>query len=80
VDGTVKVSLEVTLDEIDQAIIGIFKNSPSKYFSAYQIRTLLEYQDIGIGYGTLAFKLHVLSILSLIAVEKTSRHAKYKLA
>ena len=79
-EGSVKVSLEVTLDEIDQAIMGIFKNSPSRYFSAYQIRTLLEYNGIEIGYGTLAFKLHVLSILSIIAVEKTSRHAKYKLA
>ena len=75
-----KVSLEVTLDGIDQAIIGIFKNSPSRYFYAYQIRTLLEYNGIEIGYGTLSFKLHVLSILSLITMEKTSRHAKYKLA
>ena len=77
VGKTLKISLEVLLDPIDMQITKVM--SQNRALSVYQLRTILEYQRLFIGYHDLATRLKFLSLLSLVERQETSRHYKYRL-
>ena len=77
VGKSLKVSLEVSLDPIDRQITSVM--SQNRALSVYQLRTILEYKGLSIGYYDLATRLKFLSLLSIVERQETSRHFKYRL-
>ena len=75
---SVKVSLKVSIDQTDMKIIDAM--STSRFLKVHEIRTIMEYNDIDIGYGELSARLKILSILSIVEKQKTSRVYSYKLS
>ena len=77
-ESSVKVSLKVSVDQTDMKIIDAM--STSRFLKVHEIRTIMEYNDIDIGYGELSSRLKILSILSIVEKQKTSRVYSYKLS
>ncbi len=73
----IEVTLKVLLDELDIRMLEIFQRHPSRSFRVHQIRTILEYQGLNIGYGAVRNKLQVLSLLSLIQRQQ-SGNSRYR--
>ena len=74
-ESSVKVSLKVSIDQTDMKIIDAM--STSRFLKVHEIRTIMEYNDIDIGYGELSSRLRILSILSIVEKQKTSRVYSY---
>jgi hypothetical protein len=77
-EPSVKVSLKVSIDQTDMKIIDAM--STSRFLKVHEIRTIMEYNDIDIGYGELSSRLKILSILSIVEKQKTPRVYSYKLS
>ncbi len=73
-----KVSLKVSLDSVDRNIINSM--STIRFLKVHEIRTIMEYNGISIGYGELSARLKILAILSVVEKRKTSRLYSYKLS
>ena len=50
-ESSVKISLQVSLDRIDIDIINAM--ATSRFLKIHEIRTIMEYNGISIGYGVL---------------------------
>ena len=77
-DWSMKVSLKVSLDSVDRSIIDAM--STIRFLKVHEIRTIMQYNGIFIGYGELSARLKILSILSVVEKRKTSRLYSYKLS
>jgi uncharacterized beta-barrel protein YwiB (DUF1934 family) len=77
-ESSIKISLQVSLDHIDIEIINAM--STSRFLKIHEIRAIMEYNGISIGYGELSSRLKTLSILSIVEKQKTSRVYSYKLS
>ncbi|KJE49302.1 hypothetical protein [Acidiplasma sp. MBA-1] len=73
-----KVSLKVSLDSVDRNIINSM--STIRFLKVHEIRTIMEYNGYLIGYGELSARLKILSILSIVEKQKTSRVYSYRLS
>ena len=78
VERSMKVSLKVSLDPVDIQIIDAM--SSFRFLKVHEIRTILEYNGTFIGYGELSSRLKILSVLSIVEKQKTSRLYSYKLS
>lgn len=72
------ISVKLSLDPLDLHIIEAM--SPGKFVKVYQIRTILEHNGIYLGYSEISTRLRLLSMLSVVEREKTSRVYLYKLS
>ena len=77
-EWSMKVSLKVSLDSVDRNIIDSM--STIRFLKVHEIRTIMEYNGISIGYGELSARLKILSILSIVEKQKTSRVYSYRLS
>ena len=77
-EWSMKVSLKVSIDQTDRNIIDSM--STSRFLKVHEIRTIMEYNGISIGYGELSARLKILSILSIVEKQKTSRVYSYRLS
>ena len=77
-EWSMKVSLQVSLDSVDRNIIDAM--STIRFLKVHEIRTIMQYNGVFIGYGELSTRLKILSILSVVEKRKTSRLYSYKLA
>ncbi len=77
-EWSMKVSLKVSLDSVDRNIIDSM--STIRFLKVHEIRTIMQYNGIFIGYGELSARLKILSILSIVEKQKTSRVYSYKLS
>ena len=77
-DWSMKVSLKVSLDSVDRSIIDAM--STIRFLKVHEIRTIMQYNGIFIGYVELSARLKILSILSVVEKRKTSRLYSYKLS
>ena len=77
-EWSMKVSLQVSLDSVDRNIIDAM--STIRFLKVHEIRTIMQYNGVFIGYGQLSTRLKILSILSVVEKRKTSRLYSYKLA
>jgi hypothetical protein len=71
-------SIRMSLDPIYLAIIDAMSNR--KTLKVYQIRSILEYKGISIGYSEISTRLRLLSLLSIVEREKTKRVYLYRLS
>ena len=71
-------SIRMSLDTIYLAIIDAMSNR--KTLKVYQIRSILEYKGISIGYSEISTRLRLLSLLSIVEREKTKRVYLYRLS
>ena len=74
----VKLFITVSLDNIDHAILESLRNS-SHGRTASQISAILEYNGFSVTIGELRERLRKLATISVIAVQKGSRHYRYNL-
>ena len=72
------ISVKLSLDPLDLHIIDSM--SPEKFLKVYQIRTILEHNGISLGYSEISTRLRLLSMLSVVEREKTSRVYMYRLS
>ena len=77
-EWSMKVSLKVSIDQTDRNIIDSM--STIRFLKVHEIRTIMEYNGISIGYGELSARLKILSILSIVEKQKTSRVYSYRLS
>ena len=77
-EWSMKVSLKVSIDQTDRDIIDSM--STIRFLKVHEIRTIMQYNGIFIGYGELSARLKILSILSIVEKQKTSRVYSYKLS
>ena len=77
-EWSMKVSLKVSIDQTDRNIIDSM--STIRFLKVHEIRTIMQYNGIFIGYGELSARLKILSILSIVEKQKTSRVYSYKLS
>ena len=73
-----KVSLKVSIDQTDRNIIDSM--STIRFLKVHEIRTIMQYNGMFIGYGELSARLKILSILSIVEKQKTSRVYSYRLS
>ena len=78
-EDEIEITLKVCLDDVDKAILEIFKRSPTKTYKLHHIKAILSYKGLDINYGRLARKLALFSDLALISKEKSSSVFSYKL-
>jgi TolB-like protein len=71
-------SIHMSLDNISLEIIDTMSNR--KTLKVYQIRSILEYKGISVGYSEISTRLRLLSLLSIVEREKTSRVYVYRLS
>jgi hypothetical protein len=76
---TTKISVTVRIDKIDSAVLEIFLRHPNRSFKTNQIRAILEFEGIDIGYGKLAMRLQRLTELTLLVSMKGASVYNYKL-
>jgi repressor of nif and glnA expression len=69
--------VQIFLDEIDFQLIEIFRRMPSKGLKAHQIRSILEYEGIPLGYGQVRYRLQHLSFIGVVRREKGSHFDRY---
>ena len=77
-EWSMKVSLKVSIDQTDRNIIDSM--STIRFLKVHEIRTIMQYNGIFIGYGELSARLKILSILSIVEKQKTSRVYSYRLS
>ena len=77
-EWSMKVSLKVSLDSVDRNIIDSM--STIRFLKVHEIRTIMQYNGMFIGYGELSARLKILSILSIVEKQKTSRVYSYRLS
>jgi hypothetical protein len=77
-EWSMKVSLKVSIDQTDRDIIDSM--STIRFLKVHEIRTIMQYNGIFIGYGELSARLKILSILSIVEKQKTSRVYSYRLS
>ena len=70
--------ISMSLDPIYLSIIDAMSNR--KTLKVYQIRAILEYRGISIGYSEISTRLRLLSLLSIVEREKTKRVYLYRLS
>lgn len=75
---TLRMELEITLDDVDERIMEIFSRYPSRWWKAHQIRSILEYEGVFISGPDLWNRMKALSFLSLVIREKRSRVYRYR--
>ena len=71
-------SIHMSLDNISLEIIDTMSNR--KTLKVYQIRSILDYKGISVGYSEISTRLRLLSLLSIVEREKTSRVYVYRLS
>ena len=77
-EWSIKVFLKVSLDSVDRSIIDAM--STIRFLKVHEIRTIMQYNGVYIGYGELSSRLKILSILSVVEKQRTSRVYSYKLS
>ena len=77
-EWSMKVSLKVSIDQTDRNIIDSM--STIRFLKVHEIRTIMQYNGVFIGYGELSARLKILSILSIVEKQKTSRVYSYRLS
>ena len=77
-EWSMKVSLKVSIDQTDRNIIDSM--STIRFLKVHEIRTIMQYNGMFIGYGELSARLKILSILSIVEKQKTSRVYSYRLS
>ncbi|MCL4320889.1 MAG: hypothetical protein M1427_06575 [Candidatus Thermoplasmatota archaeon] len=80
ITDTEKVIIRIKLDVINTKILEIFKKYPNRSFKTNQLRTILEFEGIEIGYGSLARRLTTLVNFTVLTADKGPRVYSYKLA
>ena len=73
----IEITLKVCLDDIDQAILEIFKRSPTKTYKLHQIKTILDYQNIVLSPQKIEKRLDFFVILTILGKRKGSRVFTY---
>ena len=77
-EWSIKVFLKVSLDSVDRSIIDAM--STIRFLKVHEIRTIMQYNGVFIGYGELSARLKILSILSVVEKQRTSRVYSYRLS
>ena len=77
-EWSIKIFLNVSLDSVDRSIIDAM--STIRFLKVHEIRTIMQYNGVFIGYGELSARIKILSILSIVEKRKTSRVYSYRLS
>lgn len=75
----ITLTVNVLLDDIDFATIEIFRRFRSKGLRVHQVRSILEYEGINLGYGQVRYRLQHLSFVGIITREKGNHYDRYYL-
>jgi repressor of nif and glnA expression len=73
------LTVQVAIDETDFRLIEIFRRMPSRGLKAHEIRSILEYEGIPLGYGQIRYRLQHLSFVGIVEREKGSHFDRYYL-
>lgn len=74
---SMRLVLDVTLDDVDEKILDVLRRYPSRSWKVHQIRTILQYEGIELGSGHIRYRLQILSALSLVRRERARRGDRY---
>jgi hypothetical protein len=75
-----KFTVRIRLDEINRKILEIFIKYPNRKFKTGQIRTILAFEGLELGYGVITLRLTNLSLLHILTSEMGSSVKTYWLA
>jgi hypothetical protein len=64
--------IQVKLDPIDRAILGIFTKHPYRKWKVNQISSILYHEGVNTGYATIARRLDVMCTLTILSKERSS--------
>ena len=73
------ITVNIVLDEIDSKTMDIFQKFLYKSMRLRQVRSILEYEGISLGYGELRNRLLRLSFVGLLERERGSHSDRYRL-
>ena len=76
---SIRITLNVVLDEIDSKTIEIFRRFPHKGLKVHQIRNILEYEGMLLGYGRIRYRLQYLSFIGILERERGNHSDRYRL-
>ena len=77
---SIRITLNVILDEIDSKTIEIFRRFSHKGLRVHQIKNILEYEGILLGYGKIRYRLQYLSFVGILVREKGRHYDRYRMS
>jgi hypothetical protein len=76
---SISITVNVILDEIDSKTMEIFQRFSHKGLRVHQLRNILEYEGLPLGYGELRNRLLRLSFVGLLERERANHSDRYHL-
>lgn len=74
---SLRVNLEIQLDEIDKKILSIFSSYPTRSYKVNQVKTLLDYQNIFLSPQKIEKRLDFFVVTTILGKRKGSRVYSY---
>lgn len=76
---TLVITLNISLDGIKGKIVEIFQRFPSHGLRVHQLRDILEYEGLPLGYGEITSQLRYLCAVGLLERERGQHYDRYYL-
>lgn len=76
---TLVITLSVSLDGIQAKIVDIFQRFPSHGLRVHQLRDIMEYEGLSVGYGQITTQLRYLCAVGVIERERGQHYDRYYL-